>query len=160
MQNTLNVVARGEREILITRSFDAPRDLVFEAMTRPELLKKWLGVFGGWSLEVCEIDLREGGTYRYLWRGPDGATMGMRGLYREVVVPERIVNTERFDDPWYPGEAEGTMLLTEQDGRTMLTITMLYDSRETRDAVIKSPMEQGMGAGYNQLDEVLAAIAA
>jgi uncharacterized protein YndB with AHSA1/START domain len=95
----LNVEARGEREIVITRSFDAPRRLVFEALTRPELLKRWLGVFGGWSMAVCEVDLRVGGEYHYVWQGPDGATMGMRGTFREITPPERIVNTEKFDQP-------------------------------------------------------------
>ena len=101
----VTVEARGEREIVITRSFDAPRRLVFEALTRPELLKRWLGVFGGWSMAECEVDLRVGGEYRYLWKGPDGATMGMRGKYREIQPPERIVNNEKLEQPRYTGEA-------------------------------------------------------
>jgi uncharacterized protein YndB with AHSA1/START domain len=156
MKNTLRVTARGDREIVMTRGFDAPRALVFEAMTKPELLKRWFGVFGGWTLDVCEVDLTVGGKYRYLWRGPDGATMGMRGVYREIVVPERIVSTEQFDEAWYPGGAIGTLVLREEDGRTLMTTTVLYDSREARDAVLKSPMEQGAGAGYNKLEEFLA----
>ena len=156
MKNTLKVTAQGDREIVMTRAFDAPRALVFEAMTRPELLKRWFGVMAGWTLDVCEIDLKVGGKYRYLWRVPDGATMGMRGVYREIVVPERIVSTERFDEAWYPGGAVGTLVLREQDGRTLMTTTVLYDSREARDAVLKSPMEQGAGAGYDKLEEFLA----
>jgi uncharacterized protein YndB with AHSA1/START domain len=152
----LKVEARGEREIVITRSFDAPRRLVFEALTRPELLKRWLGVFGGWSMTVCEVDLRVGGAYRYVWSGPDGASMGMRGTFREITPPERIVNTEKFDEPWYPGEAIGTAVLTESSGRTTLTTTVLYDSREIRDAALKSGMEQGIAAGYAALDAIFA----
>jgi uncharacterized protein YndB with AHSA1/START domain len=154
--NVLKVEARGDREIVITRSFDAPRKMVFDALTKPELLKRWLGVFGGWSLAVCEVDLRVGGSYRYVWRGPDGAQMGMRGVFREVVPPERIVNTEKFDESWYPGEAVGTATLVEKGGKTTLTTTIRYDSREARDVVLKSPMEKGVAAGYDNLDKILA----
>jgi uncharacterized protein YndB with AHSA1/START domain len=160
MKNTLKVTARGEREIIMTRAFDAPRTLVFDAMTKPELLKRWFGVMSGWSLDVCEVDLRVGGKFRYLWRGPDGATMGMRGVYKEIVAPERIVSTEQFDEAWYPGGAVGTLVLREEGGRTTMTTTVLYDSREARDAVLKSPMEQGAGAGYNTLEEFLAELQA
>ena len=97
----LSVEPRGDREIAISRAFDAPRALVFDALTKPDLIRRWLGVFGGWSMEVCEVDLRVGGAYRYVWRGPNGASMGMRGVYREIVRPERLVNTEQFDEPWY-----------------------------------------------------------
>src|SRR2546425_9367123 len=97
----LKVTAQSEREIVMTRVFDAPRRLVFDALTKPELLKRWLGVHNGWSLVVCEIDLKVGGTYRYVWRGPDGTDMGMRGIYREIVLSERLVVTESFDQSWY-----------------------------------------------------------
>jgi uncharacterized protein YndB with AHSA1/START domain len=152
---TLKVTTPTDREIAMTRVFDAPRSLVFEAYTTPELLKRWLGVHQGWSLAVCEIDLRVGGTYRYVWRGPDGTEMGMRGVYREVKPPERIVATEAFDQSWYPGEAVGTITLVEQGGRTTLTLTVRYESREARDAVLKSPMEQGVAAGFDKLAEVV-----
>lgn len=159
MTGTLKVTTPSDREIAMTRVLDAPRHLVFEAYTRPELLKQWLGVHNGWTLAVCEIDLRVGGRYRYVWRGPDGAEMGMGGVYREVVPPERIVTTEKFDQAWYPGEAVGTVVLVEQGGRTTLTLTVRYDSREARDAVLKSPMEQGVAAGFDKLAEVLATLA-
>ena len=155
MKNTLKVTANGDREIAWTRSFDAPRRLVFDAMTKPELMKRWFGVFGGWTLDVCEVDLRVGGSFRYLWRGPDGAQMGMRGVYREVVPPERIVNTEQYDEAWYPGGAVETLVLTEKAGKTTITATVRYDSREVRDAVLKSPMESGMAAGYDNLEKFL-----
>ncbi len=153
---TLKVTTPTEREIAMTRVFDAPRTLVFQAYTKPELVKRWLGVHAGWSWAVCEIDLRVGGAYRYVWRGPDGAEMGMGGVYREVVVPERIVATERFDQSWYPGEAVSTISMVEQGGRTTLTLTVRYESREARDAVLKSPMESGVAAGFDKLAELLA----
>ena len=160
MANTLKITAHGDREIVMTRDLDAPRHLVWQALTRPELLKRWLGVQNGWTLAVCEIDLRVGGAYRYVWRGPDRMEMGMGGIYREIVEPERIVSTEKFDQSWYPGGAVGTMVLSEHAGKTTMTTTMLYDSREAREAVLQSPMESGMAAGYNALDAVLASMAA
>jgi uncharacterized protein YndB with AHSA1/START domain len=156
---TLKITTPSDREIAMTRVFDAPRDLVFKAYTTPELVKRWLGVHGGWSLEVCEIDLRVGGSYRFLWRGPNGAEMGMRGVYREIVVPERIVATEVFDQSWYPGDAVDTVELVEQGGRTTLTLTVRYNSRETRDAVLKSPMESGVAAGFDKLAGLLPELA-
>jgi uncharacterized protein YndB with AHSA1/START domain len=153
---TLKVTTPTEREIAMTRVFDAPRNLVFDAYTKPELVQRWLGVHGGWSWSVCEIDLRVGGAYRFVWRGPGGEEMGMRGVYREVVVPERIVATEAFDQSWYPGEAVSTVALVEQGGRTTLTLTVRYESREARDAVLKSPMESGVAAGFDKLAELLA----
>jgi uncharacterized protein (TIGR03086 family) len=152
----LIVTTPSDREIRMTRGFTAPRRLVFDALTKPELLERWLGMFDGWSFVVCEVDLRVGGAYRFVWRGPDGAELGMRGVYREIVRPERIVQTETFDDPWYEGEAVSTAVLTEAGGRTTLTTTVRYDSREIRDAVLRSPMEQGVAKGYGQLDVVLA----
>jgi uncharacterized protein YndB with AHSA1/START domain len=152
----LTIEPRGDREIVMTRVFDAPRNLVFDAHTKPELLKRWLGVFGGWTLPVCEVDLRVGGTYRWVWRGADGKEMGVRGVYREVVPPERIVHTEKFDEAWYPGESLITTVLTEQGGKTTLTVTMRYESREARDAVLKSPMEGGLAQSYDKLAELLA----
>lgn len=160
MRNTLTITAHGDRELVMTRAFDAPRALVWDAMTKPELLKRWLGVHNGWTLAVCEIDLRVGGAYRYVWRGPDGMEMGMGGVYREIVEPERIVSTEKFDQSWYPGDAVGTLVLTEQDRRTTMTTTMLYDSRDARDEVLRSPMESGLVAGYNALEALLASMAA
>jgi len=153
---TFNITAHGDREILVTRVFDAPRRLVFDAYTKPELVKKWLLGPEGWSMPVCEIDLREGGKYRYFWRNDaDGQEMGMGGVYREVVPPDRIVAMEEFDDAWYPGEALDTITLTEQEGKTTIRQTILYNSRETRDAVLKSSMQYGMAASYDRLEGFL-----
>ncbi|HEX9705931.1 MAG TPA: SRPBCC family protein [Gemmatimonadales bacterium] len=156
---TLQITAKGDRELVITRRFDAPCTLVFAALTKPELVKRWLGVFGGWSLAVCEIDLRVGGAYRYEWHGPKGARMGMRGVTREVTPPARWVATGRFDEAWYPGEEINTSVLVEQRGQTTLTNTVRYESQEARDMVLKSPMEKGMAAGYDNLEKVLATMA-
>lgn len=156
----LTVTAQGDREIVMRREFDAPRTLVFDAHTKPELLKRWLTGPDGWSMPVCEIDLRVGGSLRYVWRHRDGREMGLSGTYREIVPPERIVSTERFDESWYPGEAVGTVVLVEEAGRTTLTQTMLYESREARDAVLASPMEDGVAAGYDRLAELLASLEA
>jgi uncharacterized protein YndB with AHSA1/START domain len=158
--DSLKVTTPNDRDIVMTRMFDAPRDLVWEAMTKPDLLKRWLGMHNGWSLQVCEIDLRVGGAYRWVWHGPKGEVMGMGGVYREIVRPERIVSTEKFEQSWYEGEALGTLVLTEQDGRTTLSQTVRYQSREVRDSVLKSGMEQGVASGYNVLDDVLASMRA
>lgn len=158
--DTLQVTTPSEREIAMTRVFDAPRHLVFEAYTKPELLKRWLGVRNGWSLAVCEVDLRVGGKYRYVWRGANGQEMGMGGVFLEIEPPERIVTTEAFDNPWYPGEAVGTVLLIEQGGRTTLTFSVLYQSQEARDGILQTPMAEGVGESFDKLAEVLASMGA
>ncbi len=106
---TLEMTARGDREIVMSRVFDAPRYLVFDALTQPELLQRWLLGPDGWAMPVCEIDLRVGGSFRYMWRNAKGKEMKMRGVYREITPTERIVHTESFDDPWYPGEARSPL---------------------------------------------------
>ncbi len=157
---TLQLTTRGDREIVMTRVLDAPRHLVFDAFTKPELVKQWLLGPPGWSMPVCEIDLRVGGSYRYVWRKAGGQEMGMGGVYREIAAPERIVATEKFDQAWYPGEAVGTLVLSEQGGKTTVTQTVLYQSQEARDAVFKSSMEKGVAASYDRLAEVLASLPA
>jgi uncharacterized protein YndB with AHSA1/START domain len=157
----LKITAPGDREIEMTRSFYAPRALVFDAFTKPELVKQWLLGPPGWTMPVCEIDPRVGGKYRYVWRNiKNGTEMGMGGVYREVAPPERIVATEKFDESWYPGGAVVTFVLTEQAGETTVTQTILYDSREAREAVLKSPMESGVTAGFNRLEELLESLKA
>ena len=150
---TLKVSLPTDREIVMTRVFDAPRRLVFDALTKPELLKRWFGP-RGWSLVVCEADLKVGGAWRWVLRGPDGRDMGMRGVYQEIMPPERLVSTESFDD--YPGESLNTLILSEEDGQTTFSITVRYASQEIRDAVIKSGMEHGAAECYDKLAEMLA----
>jgi uncharacterized protein YndB with AHSA1/START domain len=156
MKNTLKVATPTDREIVITRVFDAPRSMVFDCHTKPELVKRWLLGPPGYTMPVCEIDLKVGGRYRYVWRGPNGNEMGMGGVHREIVVPERLVVTQLFDQDWTGGETLGTLLLAEQGGKTTLTNTILYSSREARDAALKTGMTDGMEAGYTRLDELLA----
>jgi len=156
---TFNITAHGNREILVTRLFDAPRRLVFDAYTKAELIKQWLLGPDGWSMPVCKVDLRVGGKYRYVWKSDaDGREMGMGGIYREVVPPERIVVTEVFDEAWYPGDAVDTIVLVENAGQTTLTQTIRYNSPETRDAVLKSPMQKGMAASYDRLDKFVPSL--
>jgi uncharacterized protein YndB with AHSA1/START domain len=149
---TLQVVTPSEREIVLTRVFNAPRNLVFDAITKSELLKRWFAP-RGWSLETSEVDLRIGGAWRSVMQGPGGKTMGMSGVYREIVPPARLVSTESFDD--YPGESLNTLVLTENVGKTILTVTIQYASQEIRDAVIKSGMEHGAAETYDRLAELL-----
>jgi len=157
---TLKLTTCGDREIVMTRTFNAPRKLVFDALTRPELVRQWLLGPEGWSMPVCEIDFRVGGRYRYLWRHTDGNEMGIGGIYREIAAPERVVATEKFDQSWYPGEAVGTIVLVEQGGKTTLTQTVLYESYEARNVVLKSPMESGVAASYDKLAELLSSFGA
>src|SRR3954454_12045532 len=147
---TLEVTAPTDREIVLTRVFDAPRRLVYDAFTRPELLKRWFGP-RGWSLVVCEVDLRVGGAWRFVLRGPDGRDMGMRGVYRELAAPERSVHMESFDD--YPGESQVTAMFVESGGKTTLTVTVEYPSQEIRDMVASMGMEHGAAESYDKLAE-------
>jgi uncharacterized protein YndB with AHSA1/START domain len=153
----LKVNLRGDREIIMTRDFSAPRHLVFDAFTKPELIKRWLLGPDGWSMPVCEVDLRVGGKYRYVWRNDSsGQEMGMGGVFREIEKPNRIINTEKFDQAWYPGEAVDTTEFAEKAGRTTVTQTVQYASKEARDGVLKSGMESGVSRSYERLEELLA----
>lgn len=154
--DSFKVTTPSDREIRVTRDFNAPRRMVFDAFTKPELVRRWLLGPPGWVMPVCEIDLKVGGAYRYRWRHEsDGREMGMSGEFREVVSPERLVATERFDESWYPGDALDTTVFVEQGAITKIAITMLYESREARDTARASGMEQGMAAGYSRLEELL-----
>jgi uncharacterized protein YndB with AHSA1/START domain len=157
-KRTLVVTTPSDREIAMARVFDAPRTLVWDAYTKPALIKRWLGTMPGWSMVVCEVDLRVGGAFRYVWRGPGGADMGMRGAYLEIAAPERIVSTEVFDQPWYEGEAVGTLVLTERDGETTATTTVRYASKAVRDGVLASPATGGFSAGLDALEALLASL--
>ena len=149
---TLAVAIPTSKQIVLTRVFNAPRGLVFDAFTKPELLKRWFGP-RGWSLIVCEVDFRVGGGFRFILRSPEGNQMGMRGTYREIDASHRSVHTESFDD--LPGESEVITELTERDGKTVLTATITFTSQEVRDAVIRSGMEHGAAESYDRLAELL-----
>ena len=155
----LKITTPSDREIVITRVLNGPRRLVYEAMTKPELIRRWLFSPPGWAMTVCEEDVRVGGAYRWEWAGPDGQTaMAMGGVYREVVPHERLVRTEKFEFGGQPQEGEqlGTLVFTEKDGKTTVTITVVYPSKEARDGALASGMEKGMEAGYQKLDQYLA----
>jgi uncharacterized protein YndB with AHSA1/START domain len=150
----LKVTTPSELEIALTRVFDAPRHLVFEAFTNPELLKRWLLGPPGWEMLVCDVAAKVGDHYRYEWRNTKGETMGIRGVCREIEVPARIVCTELMDG--FPNESIVTTLLVEQGGKTTLTTTVRYQSREIRDAMLKTGMERGVAASYDRLESLLS----
>ena len=157
MTKTLTVATPSDREVTLIRVLNAPRVLVFDALTKPALVQRWMLGNMGATMPVCEIDLRVGGAYRFVWRNPDGSEFAMNGLYREIVRPDRIVNTQRFESPWLPGESVLTTTLVESGGKTTFTSTTLYDSIETRDKVLKSGMEAGASASYDRLEALLTA---
>ncbi len=153
----LKLTTPSDREIVMTRVFDAPRRLVFEALTKPDLLKRWLLGPPGWQMTLCEVGIKVGDSYRYEWKHEDGQKLGMHGVCREFVPPERIVNTEFMDG--FPSESLVMTVLVETGGKTTLTTTVRYASREMRDAMLKSGMERGVAASYDRLAALLASSA-
>jgi uncharacterized protein YndB with AHSA1/START domain len=153
----LTVTSVSDTELVLARTFAAPRRLVFDAFTRPELLRRWHGA-RGWRLVVCEIDLRPDGAWRFVSHGPDGAELGHGGVYVEVDAPGRLVQTETYDG-WADGEALVTTVFDERDGHTFMTATVRYPSREARDSVLRTPMKRGAGEAYDRLAALLSEIA-
>ena len=144
----------SDREIVLTRLFDAPRRLVFDAMSKPEHVRRWWGQLGeGYSVPVCEIDFRPGGAWRFVNRHPQGEA-AFHGVYREITPPERVVFTEIFE--MFPDvESVVTSVLTEEGTKTRLTATCLYPSKDVRDMVIKSGMARGAGISYDRLEDLV-----
>jgi uncharacterized protein YndB with AHSA1/START domain len=155
---TVQIATPTDRELVMTRVFLAPRILVFDAMTKPELITRWYGP-RGWTMLVCEVDLKVGGAFHFVSRREGGKEIGQRGVYLEVVTPARFVYTEEWED-WNPGETVVTCVLTENGGRTTFTSTMLFPSQEVRDMLIKSGMTNGADEAYDKLAELLSSIAA
>ena len=153
--HTIRVENAGDRELLITRAFNAPRASVFRALTTPALVKRWLLGPGGWTMPVCEIDLTPGGAFRYVWRR-DREEMGVSGTFREIVPPERIVHTEVFNDDWTGGGSLVTTMLDEMNGRTTMSMTIRYASQESRAIALASGMLVGMSATYDRLAALMA----
>lgn len=155
MKNTgnLKVAPSGDLDIVMTRIFDAPRDLVYDAFAKPELLKLWFGPHGWWLTE-CTVDHRVGGGFRFLLTGPNGRTMGMGGRYLELTPPARSVHMESMDG--FPGETRVTTVFDEADGKTTMTVTVNAPSSEIRDAILKSGMEHGAAESYDRLAALLA----
>jgi len=154
---TLKVTTPTERELAMTRVFDAPRRLVFEAWTNPKHLPHWMLGPTGWTMPVCEIDLRPGGAWHFVWRRSDGTEMGMRGVYQEVVPPERLVSTESWGGDW--PETLNTLVLSEEEGKTTITQRVLYPSKEARDAALRTGMQEGVIESFARLEEYLRTMA-
>jgi uncharacterized protein YndB with AHSA1/START domain len=146
-----------DNELVVTRVVDAPRRLVFDAWTNPKHIPLWLLGPEGWTMPVCEIDLRAGGKWRYVWRKSDGAEMAMAGAVREVAPPERLVTTESWGPDW--PETVNTVVFTEEDGKTTITLTVRYPSKEARDAAMKTGMKEGMDMSFIRLDKVVRSLA-
>jgi uncharacterized protein YndB with AHSA1/START domain len=152
----LEITTPTEREVVLKRIFDASRELVFDALTTPELLKRWYGPTG-WTLILCEIDLKVGGNWHFVVERPDGKKIGQKGVYHEVIRPERIVNTESWED-WDPGETLVTTTLVEIDRKTTLTSTSLFPSQEVRDIILKSGLDDGAKQSYQRLADLLGTL--
>jgi uncharacterized protein YndB with AHSA1/START domain len=155
---TTSFTTPSARELVAVRVFDAPREVVWEAHTNPTHLRQWLLGPEGWTMPVCEVDLRPGGTWHFVWQGPDDAEIAMRGEYREVTPPERLVQTESWGGEW--PETLNTIVFTEDGGKTTVTTTVLYPSTEAREAAIGTGMNEGWSASYDRLDDLLPTIVA
>jgi uncharacterized protein YndB with AHSA1/START domain len=152
---TLAIAGTGDREVVMTRRFDAPPALVFQAFTTPALLKRWMLGPSGSAMPVCEVDFRVGGAYRSLWIEPQIGEMTAHGVYREIDAPHRFVATERFDPAWYPGEALITITFVPYGDGTEVTTTMRYESTESRDQVLQTVMADGVTQSYDRLATIL-----
>ena len=161
--STAQVSMPSDHQVSVSRSFQAPRDLVYQAYTDPQLFRRWCGALPGWTMPVCEMDVRVGGKFRWAWRSEeDGQQFGFHGEYRKVEAPGRIVHTEVYD----PGTVGGSMTesgeavidvsFKERDGVTTVVTVMDYGSKEARDAAVATGMTDGMEQSYQLLDELLA----
>ncbi len=155
--NRMTLTLVGDREIAVTRAFDAPRRLVFEAWSSCEHMARWWGP-RGYDLTECRMDLRPGGSYRFVQTAPDGTIHAFSGVYREIAPPERIVFTQVYE-PWPDQEVVVSTTLAEKDGRTALSQTLLFNSVEARDGMVASGMEWGQAQSFERLDELLAELA-
>jgi uncharacterized protein YndB with AHSA1/START domain len=153
MPEALQATMPNDQDIQVTRTFNAPRQLVWDAHTKPELVQRWLLGPDGWTMPICEIDFRVGGKYRYGWANPsNGRAFEMVGIFKEIAPVERIVHSERFG----AAESQVTMLLAEARGKTTMTMTIRYDSKQTRDAAFATGMTTGMERSYQRLDDMAA----
>ncbi|HZY67244.1 MAG TPA: SRPBCC domain-containing protein [Devosia sp.] len=155
MPNPLTITTPGDRDIVVVREFDAPRELVWLCYAKPELVRRWYGL-PDWTMTVCEMDFRVGGKWRYVTVSPDGYEMGSQGIYTGIAEPERIDQTEYYDDNWTQGGSQNRAEFSERDGRTTVTLTVTSSSAEARAAAVATPMAEGMEIGFKRLDAVLA----
>ena len=147
-----------DREVEFTRVVAAPRRLVWKAWTDPVHVRQWMLGPEGWTMPVCEIDLRAGGAWHFVWRKSDGTEMSMTGAYREVAPPERLVSTESWGPDW--PETVNTMVLTETASGTTITLTIAYPTGQARDAALATGMKEGMDPSYDRLDNLLKTLTA
>ena len=155
MPKPLTITTPGDRDIVVVREFDAPRDLVWLCYSKPELVRRWYGL-PDWTMTVCDMDFRVGGKWRLGQRSPDGYELASQGIYTAIVSPELIEQTEYYDDDWTKGGSDNVVVFTERDGRTTSTMTVTYSSPEARAAAVATPMAEGMEIGFKRLDAVLA----
>ncbi len=155
MPKPLTITTPGDRQIVVTRSFDAPRELVFLCYSKPELMRRWYGM-PDWTTFVCDIDFRVGGKYRIGQRSPEGYELASQGIYTAIVEPERIEQTEYYDDDWTQGGTVNEVVFTEANGVTTATSTITFTSPEARAAAAATPMATGMEIGFKRLDALLA----
>lgn len=159
VDKALKITTPSDLEIAMTRMFDAPRHLVFDAMTQPQHVRRWFGC-DAFTLPICEIDLRVGGAYRFVMRTPDGSESTLQGVYREIMRPERVVFVEQILMPGFTSpEYQVTSTFDEIAGGTRLTTTILHKSKEDRDGHLNSGIEKGVAPAYDRLAEVVAAMA-
>lgn len=155
MPTALEVTTPSDREIRVSRTFDAPAELVFDCHTKPEYVQKWLLGPPGWSMPICEIDLKVGGRYRYVWRSEnDGNEFGVKGEFREISRPQRLVHSESMDG--MPGEALCTSTFMQSGTQTLFTMTMRFDSQQARDQALQSGMTDGMSMSYDRMQEFIS----
>jgi uncharacterized protein YndB with AHSA1/START domain len=158
MPQTLDVTTPNDRDVVVTRVFDAPRSLIWECHTKPDLVRRWMLGPDGWTMPVCDIDLRVGGRYRNVWRSEtDGSEFGFRGEYRELKAPVRLVHTEWFDGQEYDenNATVNTLTLDEEGGRTTLTYVMRFPTKEIREQALGTGMTDGMASSYDRLERVV-----
>jgi uncharacterized protein YndB with AHSA1/START domain len=155
MPSSLEVTTPSNREIRVRRTFDAPPQLVFEFHTKPHLVQKWLLGPPGWTMPVCEIDLKVGGRYRYVWRNDAGNNeFGVQGEFEAVDAPDRLVHREVMDG--VPGQALCTTTFERSNGGTLFALTILFESQELRDSALASGMTEGMSMSYDRLQTNIA----
>jgi len=144
----------SDTEVEVTRLVDAPRQAVFDCWTKPEHVTQWMLGPPGWTMPVCEVDLRPGGSWHFVWRNEEGAELEMHGVYQEISPPDRFVATESWGGDW--PETLNTVVFSEADGKTLVTSTMRYPSKAARDAALETGMKEGMGISFDRLDAYLA----
>jgi len=157
MKDRIELTTPTDREVRFTATFNAPRPIVFDALTKPEYIPRWLGAPGR-TMVICEVDLRVGGAYRFVWRGPGKSDVGMNGIFREVMAPERYVRSERWED-WDAGEIVATVDLVAAGDATVVTTSVRFPSTEIRDQVLTAGMQHGVEDGFAKLDVLVNALA-